>query len=250
MIKLPHECGRKVFYARGLTLRNPNLRQEAWSEHIPKIAVSNYVYRELLKAGDDGVVAVVPNGIDRDEYFPDNAQEDRIAVGTVYGSGIAKDPQTILSVFDMLHKSRPNLPLICFSSERRFGSLTQTVQCEYLPSVAKARKLYSKCAVWFCASRSEGFGNPLLEAMACGCAVVCADCGGPNDFLKSGINGVIVEKGAPDKMVSEILNIIDDKSKRTQMVNIAFEIVKTLSWSYAAHKMEIAMGRIISNQKC
>jgi glycosyltransferase involved in cell wall biosynthesis len=85
--------------------------------------------------------------------------------------------------------------------------------------------------------------------MACGCAVVCTNCGGPNDYLKSGVNGIIVGKEAPDKMVDEILKIIDDKSKRTQIANNALETVKTLSWPSAACKMEAALKSIISGQQ-
>lgn len=247
MMKLPDECGCKVFNVHGVTLRDPRLRDIAWNEKIPKIAVSNYVRQEILRAGINDVYAVVPNGIDTSEYFPDGRESDRTAVGTVYSLGVAKDPETIISVFAKLHQLRPNIPLVCFGSDRRPKELIQAVQYKRLPTVIEARRMYSRCAVWFCASRSEGFGMPLLEAMACGCAAVCTDCGGPNDFLKPGINGIIVEKEAPAKIVEEVIKIIDDKSKQKQLADEAIKTAKMLSWSSAACHMEKVLKNIVSD---
>jgi glycosyltransferase involved in cell wall biosynthesis len=249
IMTLPDYCGRKVFYAHGLTLRDPKLRQAAWEKDIPKIAVSNYVRQEMLQAGVNSIVGVVPNGIDTSEYYPVQPLYGRARVGTIYGSGIAKDPETIISVFAELHQLRPSLPLVCFGTDRRPKQLSQTVQYKRFPSISDARVLYSESAVWFCASRSEGFGMPVLEAMACGCAVVSTDCGGPGDYLKSGVNGIIVKKENPAKMTDEILKILDDKSKRAHIVKNALETIKTLSWSSAASKMEAAMEKIVSGQR-
>jgi len=245
IVKLPERCGRKVFSARGLTLRNPHLRESAWNTKIPKISVSNYVREEMSKSGVDNVRPVVPNGIDTSEYFPDETDGGRIAIGTVYGDGVAKDPETIISVFAKLYELRPEIPLVCFSSVRRPRQLVRAVQFTRLPTVAAARSLYSKCAVWFCASRSEGYPAPVLESMACGCAVVCSDCGGPNDYLQPGVNGIVVEKENPDRMVEEIIKLIDDKAKRTQLVNGSMKTVKKLCWPSAASQMEAALQGIV-----
>lgn len=43
-------------------------------------------------------------------------------------------------------------------------------------------------------SRSEGLGNTLIEAMACGCACIAADCDfGPRDIVQHERNGLLVE---------------------------------------------------------
>lgn len=42
-------------------------------------------------------------------------------------------------------------------------------------------------------SRSEGLGNTLIEAMACGCACIAADCDfGPRDIILNEVNGLLV----------------------------------------------------------
>ncbi|MGA2092323.1 MAG: glycosyltransferase family 4 protein [Sedimentisphaerales bacterium] len=248
MLNLPEKCGAKIFNVHGLTLRNPELRRTSWSEDIPKIAVSSYVGMELIKAGDNNVVAVVPNGIDISEYFPDGDHVERTGIGTVFGPGVAKDPETIISVFARLHELRPQIPLLCFGVWPRPEKLLSAVQYYRLPSVEQTRGIYSRCSVWFCASRSEGFGMPVLEAMACGCAVVTTDCGGPGDFVKSGINGVMVRKESPEEIIESILEISDDRVKQIRLATSALETVQTLSWSNAAQKMEAAMETVVSGR--
>ncbi len=42
-------------------------------------------------------------------------------------------------------------------------------------------------------SKIEGFSNVIVEAMAVGCPVLSTRCGGPEDIIKNGENGVLVE---------------------------------------------------------
>lgn len=52
------------------------------------------------------------------------------------------------------------------------------------PSDRKLRELYSQSGVFLSCSRHEGFGLPMLEAMACSCPVVCTDSHGNREFCR------------------------------------------------------------------
>lgn len=56
---------------------------------------------------------------------------------------------------------------------------------------------------------SEGTSLSLLEAMACGCAVVCSNVGGMTNIVQSGYNGLMIEPTA-DALYTALENLISN----------------------------------------
>ena len=80
----------------------------------------------------------------------------------------------------------------------------------------------SKASVFVLSSLSEGFGNVLVEAMACGCPVVSTDCpGGPAEILENGKYGSLVPVGDVELLAKEIINIINFPTNEEMLSNRA-----------------------------
>jgi glycosyltransferase involved in cell wall biosynthesis len=57
----------------------------------------------------------------------------------------------------------------------------------------------------------EGFGNVIVEAMACGVPVVATDCPyGPREIIADGVNGILVELGSAPALAQAILRVLGD----------------------------------------
>jgi glycosyltransferase involved in cell wall biosynthesis len=61
-------------------------------------------------------------------------------------------------------------------------------------------------------SRSEGFGNDLVEAMGCGTPVAATDCPyGPADILGHGKFGILVPPRDPEALADALARLLDQR---------------------------------------
>ena len=90
-------------------------------------------------------------------------------------------------------------------------------------------KYLSRCDIFILSSNAEGFPNALVEAMACGCAVISTDClSGPREILSpdSDINfslkddielgefGILTPVGSQENLTKALNLLINDKNLR------------------------------------
>jgi glycosyltransferase involved in cell wall biosynthesis len=79
------------------------------------------------------------------------------------------------------------------------------------------RDFYESCQILLSLSISEGFGLPVLEAMACGCATVCSDSGGVTDFLRDGENGLLLTERSGSVAASAVDKLLRESALRERL---------------------------------
>lgn len=77
---------------------------------------------------------------------------------------------------------------------------------------------YRNAAVFTMPSKLEAFGMPYLEAMSCDLPVVASDVAGPDDFLVSGRNAIVVAVGDSAALARAILRLLQDRDLRCSLV--------------------------------
>ena len=175
-----------------------NQVDEAW---VP----SSYVKKVYEDSGvPAGKVVVIPNGIDEAVFHPDappftlntNKQYKFLFVGGTIGR---KGPDVLLNAFAQTFSGDDNVCLVIkdfgcktFYNGQTLGQTINELQSRpnapeivYLNSELSPEEmigLYTACDCLVHPYRGEGFGLPVLEAMACGLPVICTGGGATDDF--------------------------------------------------------------------
>ncbi|MZR64164.1 glycosyltransferase [Alcanivorax sp. DP30] len=83
---------------------------------------------------------------------------------------------------------------------------------------------YSKAETLVHPSRWEGFGNILIEAMACGCQIVAnSQAGAPSEVLCNGEYGFLYEGGNAESLANNVLKARSEPKDRQSLINYASE---------------------------
>lgn len=112
-------------------------------------------------------------------------------------------------------------------------STDRVVQTGYLPA-AQLPSLYSRASLYLCSSHYEGFGIPILEAMACGAPVLTSAGGALREV--AGDAAVVMEDMNPPAWTARILELIADSSMLEDLRRRGFERARQFSWSDTARR--------------
>ncbi len=211
-------------------------QRAAWAQPLTTITVSPTLVAELERLSGQPVSAVVPNGIDLTEYFPEPGLP-RDAIGTIYAVHPNKAPADILELLRRLAAHRPERRQIVFSTEPRPAALPPG---DYLrqPSLAEMRRAYSRARVWLLASHTEGLPAPVLEAMACGAVVVSTDNAGSASLIRDGVNGFLVGRSDFPAFLERVDRLWDDPALQARLAAAGHATAASYGWPAAVDRME------------
>jgi glycosyltransferase involved in cell wall biosynthesis len=95
--------------------------------------------------------------------------------------------------------------------------------------------LYSGALAFVFPSLYEGFGLPLVEAMACGTPVVASDVSSVPEVV--GGAGVLVRPESPDELAAAIFRVSTDAELRVALVKKGLERARGFRWQFAAQQV-------------
>jgi glycosyltransferase involved in cell wall biosynthesis len=94
--------------------------------------------------------------------------------------------------------------------------------------------LYSHAEAFVFPSLYEGFGIPLLEAMACGAPVITgAECALPE---VAGEAALYINPQDPEQLGAELEGLVGDRGLQERLRRKGFERVKQFSWDRAGQE--------------
>lgn len=96
----------------------------------------------------------------------------------------------------------------------------------FLPGlIANPGSILRQADIFVLSSEYEGFPNALIEAMACGCAVVSFDCPtGPREIIRQGYNGILVAPLDVQGLCVAMQQLLTDDSLRANLAQKALSV--------------------------
>ena len=119
------------------------------------------------------------------------------------------------------------------ASRRNAAEVGNVVLTGFVPTPDLA-KLYRGAHVFLMGSKYEGFGLPLLEAMSCGCAVVCSSGGSLAEV--DGAGAALVDPEDAVHMGQAVARLLCDPSERLRQQAGAKKRAVDFSWEEAARQ--------------
>jgi glycosyltransferase involved in cell wall biosynthesis len=223
------------------------------------ISVAKFVKDDMLKecSVDPNKIFPIYNGIDPKQfYFIDDAARlqavkakyqlpDKfiIWVGQI---GTRKNIQRLLQSFAQIAREFPHDLVIAGEQRKLQGSKEALAGIKELEQMGLGHRIrflgwvghddlpaIYRLADHFCfPSIYEGFGIPLIEAMACGCPVVSANIGAPPEVCEQA--AVLVDPYDVAAITEGMRRVITDAALRAQLIARGLERAKDFSWDKCA----------------
>lgn len=173
-----------------------------------------------------------------------------IAVGRYYQE---KGFDLLLEAWSKVYKNHPDWRLEIFGDgdkeyyEAIRDKLGVPASCCILNGRTNQIELeYLKSSIYVCSSRFEGFGMVIVEAMACGLAVVSFDCPwGPSSIIADGEDGILVENGKIDKMAEALAALMDNPEKQRMLSNHAVRNVQRFQMDNIAEQWKVLFESLL-----
>lgn len=230
------------------------------------IAVSEHAAGEIAERF--GVprerIAVVPNGIDHDRLVPDGPRRGGPPYVLFVGSEHPrKNLDVLLLAFAELRRARviPGLRLVKVGAPgypasayrppverlvRRLALERDVVFAGHVPDDDVAA-WYRGAGCLVLPSRGEGFGLPVIEAMACGCPVVTTTAGALPEV--AGGAAVLVDPGDVRGLVAAIAAVLTDPGLRAALRARGLERARHFTWASAARGTEAVYRRVLDRDR-
>jgi glycosyltransferase involved in cell wall biosynthesis len=177
-----------------------------------KICCASWLKDLMATEYGDPAADYVPYGVDHATFTaPPRGKQARPTVGLMYARTGFKGTAVAAQAIEIARKTIPNLRVLLFGEHtiNDEAPMPPDVEFELRPSQARIAEIYASCDAWLFPSKNEGFGLPILEALACRTPVIGTPTGVAPQVLSDGGGGLLVPMADPEAMANAIAVIAE-----------------------------------------
>jgi glycosyltransferase involved in cell wall biosynthesis len=218
--------------------------------HLPfhRIVCSRWLVDLAATRYGDPATSYVPNGVDLAQFSAEPRQKQVLpTVGFLYSDLPIKGCAVAIDAISRAAKQIPGLRLLAFGLERprAEAGFPPDARFHLNPPQKEIPRIYASCDAWIWPSHQEGFGLPILEAMACRTPVIAAPAGAAPEILAHG-GGILLPASEPAAMAEAIGRICSLPGPAwSALSERARETAAQYSWPEASRLLEGALETAI-----
>jgi len=192
-------------------------------------AVSERVRQHCIEVDeiDSLRVCTIYNGLDLPSLPPRNRTEGTFTVTTVGNIRRVKGHDLLIRAAALVLKEHPGTrfsiagdvlePEYYRELQRLVQELGIGGQLRFAGAVRDTFLHLQQADLFVLSSRSEGFSNAILEAMACGLPVIATDAGGNAEAVQNGVNGFVIKVEDIAGMAATICRLASDRAEAQRL---------------------------------
>jgi L-malate glycosyltransferase len=197
------------------------------------------------------LIHICYNGIDLAAFHPatgfpaEKPAQVRLTIGVVCALRPEKNLPLLVRAFARVRGSQGGIRLLIVGSGAELDGLRTLARelgvaadCVFEPSTPNVVPWLQTIDIFVLPSISEAFSNSLMEAMACGCAVVASDTGGNPELVEDGKTGLLFQSGDLNGLAERLRMLTTNPGLRACMAAAgARKIRENFSTAAAARRM-------------
>lgn len=246
--------GAKVYFIQHhevfdyFTVAQQEKARQSYYLPLHKIVIAQWLKKLMESNYRDSQVSLVPNSVDTALFKSIPRDKQKIpTVGFMYSTVPWKGVALILEAIPLVQQVIPSLQLFAFGSQQATSELPLPQQCKYFysPPQSELEDIYSHCDAWLFGSSVEGFGLPLLEAMACRTPVIATKAGAASELVSQD-SGILLNSRDPQEMAQAIISLVQYSNEDwCKMSENAYRVATSYSWDDATNLFEGALQKAI-----
>jgi glycosyltransferase involved in cell wall biosynthesis len=198
------------------------------------VVPSQFVRRSVIErlGLSPELVHAIPHGIDHERFTPGDEPREPFLLypGRPWPH---KNHPRLFEAFTLLRRERPDLGLVLTGGGHESQPVPEGVTVAGLVGTDELVSLYRRAACLVFPSLYEGFGQPPLEAMACGCPVAASNAAAIPEAV--GEAAALFDPGDAEDIAAVVLAVLESPAR---FVEAGLERAARFTWEATARRHE------------
>ena len=215
--------------------------ETTWRWPLKKVTISRWLNEKVCGAGaSPNDVINIPIGIDHQRFrLMAGIGRPPGTIAMFHGAPGYKAAHDGLDALQKVSVRFPDLRATLFGHKDP-GTLVMPSWIVHRGRVSESQlvKILNESRIFVSSSVAEGFALPPAEAMACGCAVACTDCGGNREYAEHEVTALLSPPCDPPALARNIARLLDDDGLRLRLAKAGHERIQSFTWERSTDQLE------------